>query len=347
MPDEREITIYDLARELNVSAATVSRGLQNYSSISEETKKRIQDLALARGFRLNNFASSLRKNKTHTIGVMVHEFNSSFMVSVLSGIEKVFGSTAYNILIAHSGEQGQKEITNARNLFHKRVDGLIASLAFDTPDLNHFDPFINKKIPVVFFDRVEENTGGAKVIIDNFKGGYELTRHLISQGCRRIAHLNGNLTRNVYLKRFEGYKAALEEAGIPYDEKMVYTTGLSKEDTLAAAKKMIRLQPRPDGLFAATGDYPAAVCIQAFKEAGLQVPDDIAVAGFNNDAVSTIIEPNLTTVNYSGFRMGQIAANLLLNHLNGEADINVTNTVIMDTEMIVRASTLKTPKSGR
>lgn len=193
MSDGKEITIYDLAKELNISAATISRSLQNYPSISKATKKRIHDFATIKGFRLNNFASSLRKNKTYTNGVIVHELNTGFMVSVLSGIESVLGQTEYDILIAHSAESGQNEIMNVRNLFHKRVDGLLASLSFDTPDLHHFDQFMNKKIPVVFFDRVEENTGGAKVIIDNFKGGYSITQHLISQGCRRIAHLTGNL----------------------------------------------------------------------------------------------------------------------------------------------------------
>ena len=341
MPKEKDITIYDLAKELNISAATVSRGLKNYPSISSETKKRIHDLANARGFRLNNFASSLRKNKTLTIGVMVHELNSSFMVSVLSGIENVLGGTEYDILITHSAEHGHKEITNARNLFQKRVDGLIASLAFDTPDLHHFNPFIEKKIPVVFFDRVEENTGGAKVIIDNFKGGYDITKHLISQGCKRIAHLTADLNRNVYQKRFDGYKAALKEAGIPYDEKLLFVTTLKKEENIAAARKMMKMKQRPDGLFAASGDFPAALCIQIFKEAGIKVPKDIAVAGFNNDAVSTIIEPHLTTINYSGFRMGEIAAKLLLDHLTGEADISLTNTIVMNAEMIIRASSLK------
>lgn len=340
MPEGKEITIYDLAKELNISAATVSRGLKNYPSISKETKKRIHDLATARGFQLNNFASSLRSNKTSTIGVMVHELNSSFMVSVLSGIENILGGTEYDILIAHSGEKGQKEITNAQNLFQKRVDGLITSLAFDTPDLRHFDPFLKKKIPVVFFDRVEENSEGAKVIIDNFKGGYDITKHLIQQGCRRIAHLTANLNRNVYQKRFEGYKAALKEFSIPYDEKLLFVTGLNKEEVTAATKKMLKMKTRPDGLFA-TGDFAAAISIQVFKEAGLKVPDDIAVAGFNNDAVGTIIEPHLTTINYSGFHMGEIAARLLLDHLTGETDISMTNTVMMNAEMIVRESSLR------
>jgi LacI family transcriptional regulator len=340
MPDKKEITIYDLAKELNISAATVSRGLKNHPTISMETKKRIHDLAIAKGFRLNNFASSLRKNKTHTIGVMVHELNTSFMVSVLAGIENVLGQTEYDILITHSAEKGQKEITNASNLFHKRVDGLIASLAFDTPNLRHFDQFSEKKIPVVFFDRVEEAGSGAKVIIDNFRGGYEVTKHLINQGCKRIAHLTGNLSRNVYWRRFEGYKAALKEYDIPYEDKLLFVTSLNKEQSVVAARKMTQLLPMPDALFA-TGDFAAAMCIQTFKEAGLRIPQDIAVAGFNNDAISTIIEPHLTTINYSGFHMGEIAAKLLLDHLNGTSAIQPAQTITMNAELIVRASSLK------
>lgn len=341
MEEKRDITIKDLAKELKLSTATVSRGLGNFQKINPETKKRILELAQARGFQINNFAKSLRQNKTFTIGVMVHELNTSFMISVLSGIESILGGTEYDLLIAHSAEQGQKEITNAKNLFHKRVDGLIVSLAFDTPDLRHFDQFFAKKIPVVFFDRVEENAGGVNVIIDNFKSGYQLTKHLIDQGCRRIAHLTGNLSRNVYQKRFEGYMAALKEFNIPYDENLLFVSLLNSQDSVATAQKIIQMKDdRPDALFAA-GDYAATVCIQTFKEAGLKVPQDIAVVGFNNDVISTVIEPNLTTVNYSGFRMGETVANLLLDHFSGKADIAFTDSIIMNAELIIRPSSLK------
>jgi LacI family transcriptional regulator len=337
MSENREVTIYDLARELNVSAATISRGLKNSPSISEKTRKRIHDLALAKGFRINNFARNLRENKTHTIGVIMHELNTSFMVSVLSGIENVLGPTEYDILIAHSGEQGQTEITNARNLFHKRVDGIIASLALDTPNLNHFNSFFQKKIPVVFFDRVEEKAMGAKIVIDNYLGGYQITEHLIAQGCKSIVHLTGNLSRNVYKKRYEGYCDALKDHGIEIKEDNLIICSLSHDESKIAARQIMEMNPLPDGLFA-TGDFAAAICLQAFKEAGIKVPADIAVAGFNNDAVSTIVDPHLTTVNYSGFGMGEMAAKLILDHLQGKADISLTNTIIMNTQMIIRGS---------
>jgi LacI family transcriptional regulator len=295
------------------------------------------------GYRPNNFASNLRRNNTHTIGVLMHELNSTFMLSVLTGIEKVIAQTNYDILIAHSAESGEKEVANAYNLFHKRVDGLIASLSFDTPDLSHFDEFQNKKIPIIFFDKVEENQEGTKVIINNFRAGYDVTKHLIEQGSTRIAHITGRLTRNVYDQRYKGYLAALKDHKIKFDENLVIINDLEKDSCIAAAQKLMQMKQMPDGLFV-TKDLFAAICIQTFKEAGIKIPDDIAVAGFNNDTVSTIIEPKLTTINYSGFNVGETAARLLVNHLKGTIDITFTNTVILNSELIIRESSLRKSK---
>ena len=343
MKQDKEVTIYDIAKKLKISAATVSRGLSGNRLVTERTRKKIVETAKEMGYRSNNFASNLRKNNTHTIGVLMHELNSTFMLSVLTGIEKVIGETDYDLLIAHSAESGQKEIANANNLFHKRVDGLIASLAFDTPDLSHFDDFVKKKIPVIYFDRVEENKSGTKVIINNFKAGYDVTTHLIEQGCRRIAHITANLNRNVYGQRHKGYIAALKDHKIKYDEKLVIVNDLKKESSIQAAKQLMMMKQVPDGLFV-TNDFSAAICIQTFRESGLRVPADIAVAGFNNDTVSTIIEPALTTINYSGYNVGETAARMLINHLSGKMDISYTSTVVLSSELIVRASTLRKVK---
>lgn len=340
MSKQKEITIYDIAKDLNISAATVSRGLQGNPLISEKTRKKILEKAKELGYRSNNFASNLRKSKTHTIGVLMHELNSTFMLSVLTGIEKVIADTEYDILIAHSAESGVKEVANANNLFHKRVDGLIASLALDTPNLEHFEQFEKKNIPVIFFDRVEEKNGGTKVIINNYRAGYEVTNHLIEQGCKRIAHITGNLTRNVYDQRYEGYLAALRDHKIKFNEKLVFVNHLEKEDCMRAAKQMMQMKQMPDGLFVAN-DFTAAICMQTFKDAGLNIPHDIAVAGFNNDAISSLIEPKLTTVNYSGFHIGGTAARILINHLKGIIDITQTNTIVLNSELIVRESSKK------
>ena len=179
MLKRKEVTIYDLAEKLNISVATVSRALKDDSVVSKKTKKKIADLAEEMGYRSNHFARNLRQQQTNTIGVIVHELNSTFITSVLAGIEKVTTDAGYDIIITHSSESSVKEAHNAKNLFHKRVDGLIASLAFDTADLDHFKPFVDKGVPVMFFDRVEQDGNNTVVIIDNYKSGYQATKNLI------------------------------------------------------------------------------------------------------------------------------------------------------------------------
>jgi LacI family transcriptional regulator len=341
----KEVTIYDLAKELNYSTATVSRALQNDPVVKPRTRKKILDLAVKKGYRSNYFASSLRKRKTQTIGVLMHELNSHFMVSVLSGIEKVLSETAYDIIIAHSGESGKKEVANANNLFQKRVDGVIASLAYDTPNLAHFEQFTGKNIPVIFFDRVEEDSTGTKVIINNYKAGYDATQHLIEQGCKKIIHMTGNLTRNVYYNRLEGYKAALKDNNIKFKDNYLIVNDLQKQTCIEAAKNISRMKPLPDGIFI-TNDISAAIIMQTFKELNIRVPDDIAVVGFNNDIVSTIVEPNLTTIDYPGFNMGEVAARNLINHLNGDGDIKLTSSIVIKSELLIRESSIKRNKTS-
>ncbi|GGH82590.1 LacI family transcriptional regulator [Filimonas zeae] len=340
MQQTKEITIYDLAKALNISPATVSRGLKDHPAISHATKKRIQDMAREMGYRSNNFASNLRRQKTNTIGVMVHELNSSFITSVLSGIEKVTTAADYDIIIAHSSEDYKKEVANASNLFHKRVDGLITSLAYNTENLDHFEPFIQKGIPLIFFDRVEPQYPGAKVVIDNMKAGYDVTSHLIQQGCKRIVHIAGSLKRNVYADRLKGYRKALEKNKLAFDESMVIENDLSEVACVEAAKKILQMKPRPDAVFACN-DFAAVVIMQALTEQGIRVPQDIAFAGFNNDTIARLSIPKLTTVNYPGIQMGEIAASHLMSHLNGESNIMQTSTVIIKSELIIRDSSLR------
>src|SRR5436190_13859338 len=154
MPNEKEITIYDIAKHLNISATTVSRGLKDHPSINKNTRKKIFDAALQLGYRSNMFASSLRSKKTHTIGIIVPRLNSYFVASVLAGMEDVANAEGYNLIISHSLESSVKEVANAHIMFNKRVDGLLASLAYDTENTDHFAPFLKKNIPIVFFDRV-------------------------------------------------------------------------------------------------------------------------------------------------------------------------------------------------
>ncbi|HEY0039468.1 MAG TPA: LacI family DNA-binding transcriptional regulator, partial [Flavisolibacter sp.] len=242
MPKEKEVTIYDIAKKLSISPATVSRGLQDHPAISKKTKKKIFDLVEEMGYRSNHFARNLRQQQTKTIGIIVHELNSNFITSVLAGIEKVTTEAGYDLIIAHSSESYKKEAANAKNLFHKRVDGLIASLSFDTKDLDHYKSFTDKGIPIIFFDRVEQDGNNTVVVIDNARCGYIATQHLIDQGCKRILHVTSSLQRNVYSLRYKGYRDALFDNNLPFDEKMLVVNDLSEKAGVDAALTILKMK---------------------------------------------------------------------------------------------------------
>lgn len=340
MSQQKEITIYDIARELNISPATVSRGLKDHPAINKNTKKRITQAAKDLGYRSNSFASNLRKQKSNTIGVIVHELNSHFITSVLAGIEKVTTEAEYDLIIGHSSETSKKEVANALNLFHKRVDGLIASLAYDTEDLSHFDPFLKKGIPVIFFDRVEESSQGTKVIIDNVKAGYDATAHLIEQGCKRIAHITANLKRNVYAHRLKGYKDALRDNNMRIRDEYIIVNDLSEEAAIVAAHDILKMKEKPDGIFI-TNDFCAAIVMRTLKDNGIRIPEDIAIVGFNNDVITRVVEPSMTTINYPGIEMGEVVAKNLIDHLSGKSSIHHTHTIIIKSELVPRESSKK------
>jgi len=340
METKKEVTIYDIAQKLALSSSTVSRGLQDNPAINLKTRERIQETARELGYRHNTFASSLRKQKTNTIGVIVHELSSSFITSVLAGIERVTSETGYDILIAHSSESFEKEAANALNLYHKRVDGLIASLSLGTKGLSHFRQFEEKGIPVVYFDRVEEKSDSVKVVIDNYKGGYQATQHLIDQGCKRIVLVTADLQRNVYDQRHKGYKQAILDNEMTYSKEDVLIKDLSEQCGIEAALQIIKMRPLPDGAFF-TNDFSAVVCMKTLKEYGLRIPDDIAIVGFNNDTIGKIVEPQLTTINYPGIEMGEVAARHLINHLQGLSDLNDAGTIVIRSDLIIRKSSLK------
>jgi len=343
MSKDKEVTIYDIASALNISIATVSRALKNDPVVSKQTKKKIFDLAAQTGYRTNHFARNLRNQKTNTIGIIVHELNSTFITSVLAGVEKITAEAGYDLIIAHSSESFVKEVANAKNLFEKRVDGLIASLSFGTKNLDHFNPFKDKGVPVIFFDRVEQEGNNTVVIIDNYKCGYQATEHLIQQGCKRIVHITSSLKRNVYSERFKGYKDALSDKKIPFDESLLIVNDLSEKAGIESAMQILKINPLPDAAFI-TNDFVAAVCMRTLKEHGIKIPEDIAIVGFNNDAIGKLVEPALTTINYPGIDVGEVAARNLINHLKGIGNIQNMNTIIIRSNLIIRKSSVK--KSG-
>lgn len=343
MEKRKDVTIYDIAKKLHLSPATVSRALNNHPGISDRTKKKILETADALGYRSNTFASNLRRQHSNTLGVIVPRLNSYFMSMAISGMEKVANQFGYNLLISQSLETVTKEIKNTQTMFDSRVDGLLVSLTYDTQDISHFDVFTKRGIPLIFFDRVADQHNVTSIVINNRRAGYEVTNHMIDQGCRRIVHITGSLLRNVYSDRLKGYKQALSDNGISFCDEYVMETDLSERAGIESAKKLLKMDVRPDGIFVAN-DSCAISCIQWLRNEGIRIPDEIAVAGFNNDPISRVIEPALTTVNYPAREMGEVAVTNLINHLKGSSNIHATNTIILRSDLIVRDSTLRTRK---
>lgn len=339
----REITIYDIAKALDISAATVSRALKSHPAINGNTRKKVLAKAEEMGYRSNHFASNLRKSKTNTIGVIIPRLNSHFVSTALAAMEKVASDNGYNIIISQSMESASKEIVNAQTMFNNRVDGLLVSLAYDTNSYEHFNKFTSKGIPVIFFDRVFENSENVSIVIDNYRNAYDVTKHLLQQGCKHIMHITANLKRNVYSERFSGYKQALTDAGIKYSDQLLLYCDLGEQSSAEAAEKILKMKKLPDGLFAAN-DICAASCMKILKQHGLDIPGDIAVAGFNNDLISRMVEPNITTVDYPAYQMGEAAATYMINHLNGITNLQLTNKVILKSDLIIRGSSLKKGK---
>jgi len=342
MKSNKEVTIYDVAKALNISPSTVSRGLKNHPHIKKETKKKILTTAREMGYQHNQFASNLRQKHTNTIGVVVPKLNSYFMATVISGIEKITSENGYGLIISQSQESWKKEISCISTLFNSRVDGLLVSLSFDTKNMDHFNIILNKDIPIVFFDRVADCYGCMNIVIDNYKAGYEATSHLIEQGCKRIMHMGGNLLRNVYSERFRGYKQALDDNKIEIDQNLIILSDLSIEAGKEIAKKILKIMPRPDGIFA-SNDASAVAIIVELEKAGVKIPDEIAVVGFNNEPISQVVQPNLSTVNYPAMEIGEIAATSLINKLKNSQSDNLS-TIVLKHNLIIRKSSMRAIK---
>jgi LacI family transcriptional regulator len=340
MSREKEITIYDIARELNISAATVSRGLKDHPAVNKSTRKRIQELARQLGYRSNTFASNLRKKSTRTIGVIVPRLSSYFMSNVIAGMEHIASTEGYNMIISQSLETLKKEKANADTMFTNRVDGLLASLSFETENLDHFEPFIRKGIPLIFFDRIKEHSQCMGIIIDNYKAAYEATKHLLDQGYRRIMHIGGSTISNVYAERLRGYKQALTDHKISVDPKLILSKNMSEESGIEAANYILKLKHLPDAVFSAN-DACAVYCMRTLQQSGIRIPEEMGFVGFNNDPMSKVVEPNLTTINYPGYTMGETAVTQLINHLNGLSNITSTNIIVLRSELIIRGSSRK------
>jgi len=339
MTTYRDVTIYDIARVLDISASTVSRALKDHPHVRTEMKKKILLTAKKMGYQQNRFASNLRQKHTYTIGVIIPRLDSYFMSTVISGMEKAANDFGYNLIISQSQESIKKESSGITTLFNSRVDGMLISLSSETRNLDHLNVVFKRGIPVVFFDRIYDHPKCKSIVINNFKAGYEATTHLIHQGCKNIVHLGGSLIRNVYADRFNGYKQAMTDNGLEVTPGSMITSDLSHKAGIDAAHAILQQKSLPDGIFA-SNDTSAVALSCELKRSGIRVPQDICIVGFNDDPISRVVEPNLTTIHYPGREMGEIAAATLITSFKGQQS-DLLNSIVLSHTLIVRGSSMR------
>lgn len=345
MSNKHETTIHDIAKKLNLSASTVSRALNDNPVISETTRKLVKKMAGDMGYRPNTLAANLRTRRTNTIGVIVPLINRHFFSSVISGIEDVAYSQGFAVTISQSNDKLEKESKIAQTLFANRVDGIILSIGMETNSYEHIKLFSERKIPVVFFDRVVDEIKAHKIVVDDYGGGYRATRHLISQGAKTIAHIGGPLNLKIYEYRQKGYCEALKEAGLELDNSLIINNTLSKEEGRKAIQQLLQNNVKPDSIFCAN-DTTALSVIIYLQENGYKVPEDIAIVGFSNEPFSEVVTPSISTVKQPGYLIGQKAAQLIIDQIsNGDSNIEF-KTIVMPTELIIRNSSKKEHKKA-
>ena len=329
----KKVSIYDIARVLNISGSTVSRALQDHPAISTEMKALVKKTAKEMNYKPNTMAVNLKRGKCNTIGVIVPNINRNFFASAIEGIEEEVNKMGYDVLICHSQDQYEKEKKVIGSLSQGKVDGVIASIAAGTRDYAHFNSLEEYGIPLVLFDRVAEGINAGTVTVDDYRGAYRVVKHLCAQGKRRIFHYAGFQHVSVWRNRYKGYVDALKEYGIEPEKEWVFVGNITREEGEATARKILRMKNRPDALFC-TSDFVALGAMLEFLKNGVRIPEEMAICGFANEPFDELLRPSLSSVDQFSKKMGQQAARMLLDRLNGESWVNI----ILDPELIVRES---------
>lgn len=333
-------TIIDIAKELNTTPATVSRALSNHPGISEKTKQSVQFTASKLNYKRNRIASSLRSGKTHVIGVIIPSAEINFFGSVVHGIESVANSNGYNVLLFQSNESREFEEKGLETFLTARVDGILVSLAKDTIDYSHFIEIKKRGIPLVFFDRTTaDDLGIDSVVIDDFKGAYKATEHLIQQGYTRIAHISGPKHLKNFHDRMKGYMEALQANNIKLDPDLIYPGNISIESGKTGTEYFLSLSNPPDAIFAAE-DFTALGAISKLKERQILIPDEMGIIGFANELFGEHITPSLSTVDQQTIRMGKSALNLLVDIME-KKEKHINQKIVLDPLLIVRQSSVR------
>lgn len=339
-PEPLKTTIHDIARKLNITASTVSRALKDHPRISQETKKAVLKVAHKLNYQPNNIAAALRNGRSNIIGIIVPTADRSFFSSVIRGIEEIANQSRYNVMICQTHDSYKKEVDTVEALLNARVDGILASHGKETVDFDHFRKIKSKGIPLVLFDRSSDEIEASNVVIDDYIGGYKATEHLIEQGCRRIAHFTSPRKIPIFRERLRGYRDALQNHGVRFDESLVIESSLQLEDGRNSMLKLLSLKRLPDAVFSSSA-YGAMGALQILKENKIRVPQEVALVAFSNEPFTSFTDPALTTVDQHPLRMGNAAAAIFLQEIAAKNSSFVPQKIVLKPELIVRASSLK------
>ncbi|MFA9392164.1 MAG: LacI family DNA-binding transcriptional regulator [Prolixibacteraceae bacterium] len=340
---KKQITIQDIAKALNITASTVSRALNDHPKIKKSTKELVWAKANELHYQPNSIASSLRKGKANTIGMIVPRVNRHFFSNIITGVESVLNPAGYNLIICQSEENFQKEIQNINTLIASRVAGIIISISLGTSQFDHIRKALSNNISVVMYDRVTEELEVSKVENDDVSGSYDMTRHLLDEGYRRMMWIGGSRNFNTYRNRFDGYQKALKEIGLDGETFPIFEGSITLETAYDFMKKYLETEHLPEAIFSAS-DYMAMGAIQAIQEKGLKIPDDVAISGYSNEPFANLINPTLSTVEQFSEEMGKATARLLLDEIESDHEEFVPRRSILRPKLIIRESTIQKNK---
>lgn len=338
----KDATLKQIALQLGISITTVSKALKNYTDVSEKTKKAVIDLATELNYTPNSFAVNLRTKESKTIGLIIPTVVHHFFSNVIEGILEEAEKRNYMVIILQSNENYELEKKQVALLLNKRVDGILISLSNGTGEFDHLKTILANKTPLVLFDKIAKIVNCSKVTINDRKAAYDAVTYLIKKGYKKIAHFRGSYLPQNAIDRFLGYKKALEDNNIVYDSSLVYLceNNLDFEDGYENAKKIIAEHPDIDAIFAVT-DLVAIGIIKYFNEIGIPIPKQIAVFGFSNWFMSSIISPKLTTIDQPGFEIGKKSATILFDEIQLKKNNEpiVFQSIELETSIIEREST--------
>ncbi|MDN3594892.1 LacI family DNA-binding transcriptional regulator [Zunongwangia endophytica] len=332
-----KVTIYDISKKLKISAATVSRALNDNPKISQKTRELVMETAAAMNYKQNRLAQALKSGRTNNVGVIVPYINRSFFSSVIRGIEEELSPHGYHVIICQTHEDVRNEVKQIDTLLNTQVDGIFMSVAKTTQDTSHIKKTIAENTPLIFFDRKKDVEGLSSVVIDDFKGGYLATEHLINQGCKKIAHFSGDLNLEIYKNRHEGYIKALRDHKITPLKRFSVQVNSKLESGASAIKDLWEFDEKPDAIFSSS-DYAALGAIQELKANGIKIPEEVCVVGFSNEPFTKYMELPITSVDQTPLEMGKIAAQVFLEQTKESQTLTTEKKVVLAPELYVRDS---------